>query len=118
MLGISYEVKNPVRFRKLLVEKEGLPDLEMRDTVFQLLDELDKIIKQDLLRFIKTHNIRLPEDRKNSILDEIIINTGGIYERVLEELNELEARAWALGTASGSTSLDLNPNDDDYDDVI
>jgi len=118
LLGISYEVKNPARFRKLLVEKEGLPDLEMRDTVFQLLDELDKIIKQDLLRFIKTHNIRLPEDRKNSILDEIIMTTGGIYERVLEELKELEARAWALGTAAGRTSLNLNPDEDDYDDVI
>ena len=95
LLGISYEISKPAAFLKLLTEKECLPDIELSSaTVFELLDELDKVTKRDIRKFINTHSIKIPKEIQDKVLDEILDKTQGSYTRIIEELHELENRAW------------------------
>lgn len=118
LLGISYEVKNPQKFLDLLVRKEHLDELELSDTVFQILDEMEKIKKKDLLDFLKTHNIQLPSDIRDGILEKILKKTGGTYESVLDELKELERRAWRLRKQDEKKSQEKSQEQDEYGDVF
>ncbi|MDM8522029.1 hypothetical protein QUF80_01555 [Desulfococcaceae bacterium HSG8] len=117
LLGISYEVKKPSEFQKLLTEKERLDELELTRTVFQLLDELDKISRKDLLDFLKTHNIQLPPDIKDGVLDKILDRSRGSYERVLDELKELEREAWRL-RKEAEEKVEEENGGDEYEDIF
>ncbi|MCP5085956.1 MAG: hypothetical protein GY952_03995, partial [Rhodobacteraceae bacterium] len=97
LLGISYEVQNPSKFYDLLTRKERLNELELPDNmVFQLLDELERVHKQDLLDFLKTHRIQLPADVRDEMLEDILKKTKGVYEKVLDKMKDLERHAWRL----------------------
>lgn len=90
LLGLSYEVEDPERFTKGLVERD-LDDVELSsDMVFDLLDELEKITKKDLRNFIKAHNIPLLDAVKNDTYDSILESSKGNYDRVLDELQKIE----------------------------
>jgi len=117
LLGISYVVQNPSKFQKLLTDKEKLTTLELSDTVFQILNEMDKVVKEDLIRFVKTHNIPLPTDLRDRELDRILEETGGMYEQVLDELIELESRVWRQSKNEEAFDTD-KPEEDDYNDVF
>jgi hypothetical protein len=66
--------------------------VELSDTVFCLLDELEKISKKDLSEFIKKHNILLPANIKNDVIADILDNTQGDYLKVLDELQNIERK--------------------------
>jgi len=91
LLGLSYQVEQPARFSTGL-SKRGLDDVELSDTVFCLLDELEKISKKDLSEFIKKHNILLPANIKNDVIADILDNTQGDYLKVLDELQNIERK--------------------------
>jgi hypothetical protein len=74
-----------------------------------VLDEMDRLAKHDLVDFLKTHNIRLPRQRKDRLLDTIMEETGGSYEATLEALKDIAQRAWDLHEDS-----EVEPNEDDY----
>ncbi len=94
LLGISFVVKNPPKFQSVIMEKEQIEYLDFNNTVFRLLDEMEKIARRDLLDFIRTHNIRLPIKRRDQVLERILEKTGGIYEKTVEELKNLVEQAW------------------------
>lgn len=91
LLGVSYQVTEPTRFSDGL-NKNGLDDVELSDTAFCLLDELEKISKKDLSEFIKKHNILLPADIKNTVIADILDSTQGDYHKVLDELQDIERK--------------------------
>jgi len=70
----------------------SLDDVELSDTAFCLLDELEKISKKDLSEFIKKHNILLPADIKNTVIANILDSTQGDYHKVLDELQDIERK--------------------------
>jgi hypothetical protein len=86
-------VSNPPEFRELL-EEEVENGLELRLTMFQVLDKMERLAKKDLRDFLKTQGIDLPPDRRERALDEVLKETGGHYEQTLEELKTLVERAW------------------------
>jgi hypothetical protein len=47
---------------------------------YDLLDEMEHLAKKDLLDFLKTHNIKLPQSRQDKVLEAILKETGGHYE--------------------------------------
>lgn len=94
LLGISFEVRNPLKFLELL-QKKG-DNLELRHTVWHILDEMEQLAKKDLKEFLDTHRIELPRHRREKILEEILKETGGHYEMTLEALKVLVDRAWDL----------------------
>ena len=52
--------------------------------------------KKDLLLFLRTHNIDLPPDRKDVVLQRILKKTGGRYEQTIDELKKLLKEAWRV----------------------
>ena len=96
LLGVSFVVANPDMFKRAVEEKDCVGDLDLARTVFNLLDEMGDVVKKDLLDFLKTHNINLPDQRRDRILEEILAKTNGNYEATLEELKDAVARAWDL----------------------
>ncbi len=99
LLCVSFIVKNPPAFVEYM-EKEKFDDLDLRHTVFWLLDEMETVAKKDLLLFLRTHNIRLPMDRRDKVLRKILKKTGGQYEQTIEELKMLRRDAWGVDEES------------------
>jgi hypothetical protein len=94
LLGVSYAVQNPGKFHEYLISKLALPNLNLADAVLVILDALERVTVQDLRDFIRTHNIKLPDDLQQSILEKLLAETDGSYERVIEEMKHLESSAW------------------------
>lgn len=90
LLGISYEIQKQEKLDVLISTKKQLDELELLHTVIQILPEMGKTTKKDLLDFLKTHNIILPPDIKHGILEKILKDTEGDYNKVLDKLIKLE----------------------------
>ncbi|MDJ0667894.1 MAG: hypothetical protein QNJ61_11465 [Desulfobacterales bacterium] len=113
LLGLSFEVGRPAKFHKWLTEKQRLHELVLQNSVFELLDELEKVTKRDLQAFIQTHNIKLPDDIKDQVLEETLSKTDGSYVKLLDELKQLESRAWRKQMES--RLQDTEPYEDEED---
>ena len=112
LLTISFEVNNPMNFRRALLERENLYDLDLSRTVFRLLDELERVGMKDLFEFLQTHNIRLPRARKDRILQDILTQTDGHYEQTINALKQLVNRA--LDSDDRSSGQDQIEEEYDY----
>ena len=116
LLGLSFEVGKPAKFHKWLTEKQRLHDLVLPNSVFELLDELEKVTKRDLQAFIQTHNIKLPDDIKDQVLEETLSKTDGSYVKLLDELKQLESRAWRKQMESRLQGTEPYAGEDDSED--
>ncbi len=76
------------------MEKTVVNQLELEDTGFHLLDEMEKLARSDLIQFFNHHRIRLPSMKKEKILDEIMEKSKGRYEMTLEALKDIVDRAF------------------------
>ncbi|VFM96984.1 MAG: hypothetical protein BECKG1743D_GA0114223_101225 [Candidatus Kentron sp. G] len=113
LLGISFIVRNPPKFRTLVLEKERIEDLALKHTVFRLLDEMEELAQRDIADFFKTHNIHLPTRNRDGIIRRTLEKTGGHYEKTVEELQRLVNESWDLGEEKerdGGVEMD----DEDY----
>ena len=95
LLTVSFIVKNPFIFLEE-IEKEKIEELNTKNSVFWLLDEMEEIARKDLNRFLHTHNINLPEDKRDEVLNNILRKTNGKYEQTIEELKKLRKEAWKI----------------------
>jgi hypothetical protein len=113
LLGVSFVVNKPPKFRELILDREGLEDLYLEKTIFRLLQEMEQVAKRDLLDFLRSHSIHLPLDRRDAVLSEILKRTEGRYEATIEELKDVLEKAWdrAEESRKGSGA----PEDEDYD---
>lgn len=93
LLTVSFEVNNPPRFRRAMLEQAKLYDLELSRAIFRLLDEMERIGLKDLFDFLQTHNIRLPRTHKDRILQNILEQTSGHYEQTVSALRRLVEHA-------------------------
>ena len=118
LLGFSFEVSKPAEFYKLLTEDERLHELILPNSVFELLDQLEKVTKRDLQAFIQTHNIKLPRDIQEKIIEECLQKTEGSYVRLLDELRQLENRAWRKIKETEETGARSSEAGDKYADVF
>lgn len=90
LLGVSFIHSNPAKLARQLNETLEQPEpLELRDTMFIVLDELEEVVKQDLAEFLHWHGVHLPRNQRQTILEKILDRTGGRYEMTLEELKNL-----------------------------
>lgn len=94
---MSFVVPNPAKFCQEMTQAFNLFNLDLQHTSYKLLDELERLNIEHLSEFLKTHNIKLPRNRRENILKEILANTGGNYELSLGELKQLVRYAWDEG---------------------
>ncbi len=113
LLGVSFVVKNPPKFQNAMLNTVRLYDLYLDHTVFRLLNEMERVARKDLLDFLHTHNIRLPEKRRDRTIDRILEKTNGQYEHTVEELKHLVDMAWDF-TEEDLQERELDEEDFDY----
>nr|VFJ44535.1 MAG: hypothetical protein BECKFM1743A_GA0114220_100183 [Candidatus Kentron sp. FM]VFJ54178.1 MAG: hypothetical protein BECKFM1743C_GA0114222_101353 [Candidatus Kentron sp. FM]VFK10182.1 MAG: hypothetical protein BECKFM1743B_GA0114221_101323 [Candidatus Kentron sp. FM] len=113
LLGISFIVRNPPKFRELVLEKERIEDLRLKHTVFRLLDEMERLAERDIADFFKTHNIHLPIRNRDAIIRRTLEKTGGHYEKTVGELRRLVNESWDLGEEEGRDG-DVAGEDEEY----
>lgn len=113
MLGVSFMVGKPNVFHRALTERERVSDMPLDRTVLQVLDEMDRVTKQDLIQFLQTHNIAVPFSHRDRMLDEILAQTKGDYDLTLEALKDIAARPWA--TVSPTAGTGEAEEDENYD---
>ena len=113
LLSVSFIVKNPPAFTEY-IEDEKIDELDTKHTVFWLLDEMEEVAKKDLLLFLRTHNIDLPKDRRDKVLQNILKKTGGRYEHTIDELKKLRRDAWSVGDDSGARATKAGGKKFDY----
>jgi hypothetical protein len=111
LLGISFIVNHPVKFRGLAEQQKKAMQLQ-HEITFNILDEMERLAREDLELFLNTHNIALPPKRRERILDEILEKTEGHYEMTLEELKSIEEQAWNLEEAAEQATEPTTSGDD------
>ena len=109
IIGLSFVVEKPTAFNEAITKRFDL--VKYDNMRLHPLDELGKIGVRDLDVFFERHNIYLPRDRREEILDHIMSKTDGQYSNVLEELKLLRQQgAWNYGRE------DAVPNNDRLDE--
>jgi len=114
LVGISYIVNNPSKFYHF-VEKRELTTIHHSNTNFRILEEMKRLEKESLNDFLHTHNIRLPYDSQERLLDKILSKTGGHFEQTLYELENLVNSVWVMDEES--IEYDDEESIDDLDDI-
>lgn len=105
LLGISYQSTDPPHFARVINERvkpETLPE----HGVCRLLPCFSEVDESHLLHFVRTHRVPLPREGRESLLRGIVAQTGGTYDRVIEELDTLVRRGYRA-------MLESPPHDDD-----
>ncbi|QTA78700.1 Alpha/beta hydrolase fold-containing protein [Desulfonema limicola] len=115
LLGIPFINSDPKKFLNLLTETLKLDRIDLKRTVFQILDELDCIELNDLITFVKTHNILIPEENRNMILSKILDNTNGQYNKVIDELQKHENKIWKKSVSDDTEEIIIK---DDAKNII
>lgn len=113
LLGVSFEVEKPAQFRRYLLDNEQIATVDLRQTNFRLLDELERIAKHDLHHFLKAHKVELPSRQRDQILDEILDQTDGNYEQTINSLRRYVDRALDLLEADAERAA-LDGEEYDY----
>jgi hypothetical protein len=112
VLGVSFVVNNPPKLHHRLTT-QGFDALFLDHTVVFVLDAMERVAKRDLLAFLHTHNIRLPEHDRDRRLDHILEKTGGHYEQTVAELRRLAEQPYDF-SAKDDGGQDNAAEDDDY----
>ena len=113
LLGISFVVAKPPAFQKLVLDREGMMSRDHRSLSFHLLDRMERLAREHLIDFFRTHNVRLPIRHRERIIDEVFAETDGRYEATIEALKARLDRAWASDEEeTGETEAD--EYDEDY----
>jgi hypothetical protein len=88
--SLVYVRHTPVRSSEVLNPRDLKAYLAWWDSqVAPLLDEMERLARRDLVQFLKTHNIRLPLERREQALKRILKATKGHYEQTVAELRDL-----------------------------
>ena len=107
LLGVSYVIGKSEAFGAAL-EKKRVRFMSLNNVRIRVLKELGSLQKEDLIDFIETHNIALPEDFDDQLLDKIIEECHGEYEAILERLKNIEDDVWPRLKDSPDGSEDFN----------
>lgn len=114
LLGLSVQVNDPTKFRSAIQNRYKIEAIPFVHSTFRLLDEMEKLVIQDLRTFVNTHNILLPEDKKEEVLESILLKTKGAYDRTVQELEALIDDAVAEFRTTQSNTTKADEKDDGF----
>ena len=92
VLGVSFVVSNPIRFRHAVETVAAIPAHPFSDRfVFKLLPVLKSLEEDDVRTFFKRINMQLRVDRQHQerAIKKILHDTHGEYDLVVRELEVL-----------------------------
>jgi len=89
LLGISFQLKDPLAFEKELEDNDDLGDIHLKNTVFRILGRMKKLKKKDLREFFQTHKINMPMEQLEALIDRIMDKTKGNYGKTVSRLQAL-----------------------------
>ncbi|WP_133512264.1 hypothetical protein [Candidatus Thiosymbion oneisti] len=84
LVGISFVVKDPPRFRDWF--RQAQRGLDLCNSVVRLLDEMENLAEEDLKDLFHLHKIPLPAARRDQVIKSILAKTKGRYELTIDEL--------------------------------
>lgn len=111
LLGISFEVNNPLNF---LTAMAPLEELNLQNTVVRVLDEMEHLALRDLRDFLRTHNIQVDPALRDKALTEILARTKGEYELTVEALKNVVETLWNQEFDQKDSAADDGEEDDDW----
>jgi hypothetical protein len=86
LIGVSFVIGNPAKFAEHIQNQTRLTRMQFDNLAFRLLDELGCLKVEDIYQFMQTHNLNLPKDHQDTIIESIINKSEGSYEKVREML--------------------------------
>ncbi len=86
LIGISFVVKDPPKFRQWF--RQALQGLDLRHGVVRLLDAMEVLAEEDLNDFLHFHDIPLPIAQRDKVIQTILQETGGSYELTIAKLQD------------------------------
>jgi hypothetical protein len=107
LIGLPFISGNPPALLAWMQSKAArLDQLALSHLGVRVLKELEEVARQDLLHFLQEHNILLPPERREYMLDAILKETQGHYEQTIKALQEWIDKIW---------DIPLPKDDDDFD---
>ncbi|MGA9768600.1 MAG: hypothetical protein WBV94_06150 [Blastocatellia bacterium] len=113
LVAVSYIVGSPADFRTRVTEV-GLEDMDLACTEFHVLNEMGTILAKDLKDFLRRHKPNVPKPRRDRIVEKLIAETKGQYEKVLERLREIDRLIWEDETVEEQKVEGSKGEDEDY----
>jgi hypothetical protein len=85
LFGISFVTPSPEEFRNAFVGEGGIIEIEFDRLRVELLAEMKSLEWEDLLDFIRTHDVVWPRDvhRRRQLFNDLVSKTEGVYEQIL-----------------------------------
>ena len=80
--------REPEQFQQKVMPLEAM---DFKFTEFHVLDEMGVITARDLSNFLRRHKPNLGKELRDKIVEKIMQETGGHYEKVVEMLKDLDA---------------------------
>lgn len=90
LVGISFIIGNPPRFKEYVQKETRLTRLRFDNLAFRLLDEMERLQEEDIHHFIQTHNLKFPREEEDAIIERVMSDSGGGYEKVRQMLMQAE----------------------------
>jgi len=94
LLGISFVVKNPAVFKEVMDKRKISQVKGYKNSQVEVLDKLDKLVEDDLIRFFDTHDVKIPEEAYEPIAKKIIRESNGVYNSTLELIEREIYKYW------------------------
>ena len=106
---------SPVVLLAMVLQPLSINKAEKRNrldrTMVRVLPELERLERKHLLDFLRSHEVPLPNERLEPVVDRILADTEGAYMETLEHLKDLASRVWRDEDRrrGGPTSRDEDP---------
>ncbi len=107
LLGISYQSADPQHFARV-IEERVKPERLAEHGLCRMLPGFSDVKESHLLDFVRTHKVPLPREGRGELLRDIVAQTGGSYDQVIEELETLVRRGYRAMLESPPTDEDTS----------
>ena len=112
LLGFSFQAADCVKFHRAL-DRCGFGTLELRTPRSAVCRRLECIARDDLLDFLRRHNIYVPPEWRERYLDIVLRKTQGHYEATLRELEKAVIDGYAQLAELAERAAEMAEDEED-----
>jgi hypothetical protein len=112
LLGFSFQPADCGKLHRAL-DRCGFGSLELRRTAVGRLPPLECVARDDLLDFLRRHNIYVPPEWREQYLDVVLRKTQGHYEATLRELEKAVIDGYAQLAELAKQAAEMAEDEED-----